>query len=259
MEDEVLKDLEGPSGSLRRRDKLVGFLDGDAHRLLQRNDFPGVDRFQRRLQVQVVRQKQLHQVDVVPCKQPILIVVDVHFSAPPRMRPFSCQIRVAVAERRDLRRRVLQVLDGMQVGNAAGSDEGDSEGLARHGQGLSFRNGFPAFAHQLPQLNHARIPDSHRRAGYSQGGDHLVPGIEDRPRDAADSLGEFTVIHGESANPCLFKITMQNVAIDNGLGGMGRQGRGNLGTAKRQKRLAERRAVQGRERTDGMVDLERER
>ena len=69
------------------------------NRFLQRNDFPGIDRFQRRLQVQMVRQKQFDQVDVFSCQQTIQVVVDVNFSAPPRMRPLPSQVRVAVAER----------------------------------------------------------------------------------------------------------------------------------------------------------------
>ena len=77
----------------------------------------------------LVRQQDLHQVDPVQRQQLVVVGGDHRVLHSPRPPAGLGQGRVAVAQRHDGRVRIAQILDGMQVGDAARTDDAYANGV----------------------------------------------------------------------------------------------------------------------------------
>ena len=133
IEQEVLEHLERTLRGVRGRDQAVGLLQRDAHRLLQRDDLAGGDCLQRRVEMQVMGEQDLDEIHLRAGEQGIDVVVDGDVVEAPGRRPLCRARGVHVAERDDPRQRARQVLDGVQVGDAARAHDADSDGSGLHG------------------------------------------------------------------------------------------------------------------------------
>ena len=132
VEQEVLEHLEGAIRGFRGGDQAVGLLERDAHRLLERDDLAGVDGLQCRFEMQVMGEQDLDKVHVRAGEQDVDVVVDGDVVEAPGRRPLRRARRVHIAERHDPRQRAGQVLDGVQIGDAARAHDADSDGTALH-------------------------------------------------------------------------------------------------------------------------------
>ena len=129
VEDEVLEHPQGTARLLRRVHHAIGVGDARAHRLLDRDRLPGLERGEGRLEVEVVGEEDLDEVDRVERHQLAVVVGDERGVQAPRPRPSLRERRVPVAEGDDLGVGVGEVLDCVQIGDAAGSDEADANSV----------------------------------------------------------------------------------------------------------------------------------
>ena len=132
VEQEVLEHLERAVRGVRGGDQAVGLRERDAHRLLQRDDLAGIDSLQRRFEVQVMGQQDLDEVHLRAGEEGVDVVVDGGVAQTPGRRPRGRARRVYVAERHDPRERIGQVLDGVEIGDAARADDAHSDGSGLH-------------------------------------------------------------------------------------------------------------------------------
>ena len=137
MEHKVLEYLEGAIRGFRGRDQAIRLRQGNAHGLLQRDDLARRDGFQGCIQMQVVGQQDLDEVDLGTREQIVEIFLDGDIIEPPGRRAPPRPLGVAVAQGDDPRSGIGQVLDRVQIGDAAGPHDADSERPSAHWKATS--------------------------------------------------------------------------------------------------------------------------
>ena len=78
-------------------------------------------------------EQDLDKIHVRAGEQDVDVVVDGDVVEAPGRRPLRRARRVHIAERHDPRQRAGQVLDGVQIGDAARAHDADSDGTGLHG------------------------------------------------------------------------------------------------------------------------------
>ena len=127
VEDEVFVDPQGLFGGSRGRDHLVGFGQGERHRLLDGDVLAGGEGVQGHGIVKVMGQQDLDQVEVGQGKQVVVVVEDTHGRHAPLGCPPTGALLVDIADSHDPGAFALEIFDGVQVADTACSDDPNTQ------------------------------------------------------------------------------------------------------------------------------------
>ena len=123
VEDEVFVDPQGLFGGSCGRDHLVGFGQGERHRLLDGDVLAGGERVQGHGMVEVMGQQDLDQVEVGQGKQVVVVVEDAGGRHAPLACPPLGALVVDIADGYYPGAFALEIFEGVQVADAACSDD----------------------------------------------------------------------------------------------------------------------------------------